>query len=208
MSSTTATLGEFRDEKDMQIAQLKAEKEVLSVAYTYITEQYASERALLRKEIMDLQEEKEHLYDAEGARTCLNLVDKEDLDEAKAEIEELKAKLIFAHKNADAEEHAENAGILIEENDRLTEENEKLKKEVYGLELAEGVVEADLALKAFKKSLERNNALKEEVAELNKQLMRSWEIRTILIADNDCLLEKVKEMGGDGLPHPPTTQCE
>ena len=60
--------------------------------------------------------------------------------------------------------------------------------------LTETKSKADLALKAFRKSLEQNNAHKEEVDELNKQLMRSWEIRIILIADNDCLLAKVKKM--------------
>ena len=62
----------------------------------------------------------------------------------KAENEKLKAKLIVAHKNADATDHAQNAGILIEENDRLQEGNKLASGIIKRLKINEKVREEKL----------------------------------------------------------------
>ena len=50
------------------------------------------------------------------------------IEKLKEENIDLKMKLVSAHENADVQKHNEIAGVIIEENDKLKEENEKLNK--------------------------------------------------------------------------------
>ena len=83
------------------------------------------------------------------------------IDGLKEEISVLRGKLECANKNADAEEHNKQAGIILEENDRLQEELSNLKYDLE--ELQDNNEYHEAGYYKFKEEIEK---LKEE----NKKL--------------------------------------
>ena len=61
MSSTTATLGEFRDEKDLQIAQLKADLREREKNHQYVVDFLNKEAETYKVKYMDMKAENEKL---------------------------------------------------------------------------------------------------------------------------------------------------
>jgi len=82
-------------------------------------------------------------------------------DALKEEISVLRAKLECANKNADTEEHNKQAGIILEENDRLQEELSNLKYDLEELQDNNEYHEA-----GYYKFKEENDKLKEEIEKL------------------------------------------
>ena len=83
------------------------------------------------------------------------------IDGLKEEISVLRLELENANKNADAEEHNKQAGIILEENDRLQEELSNLKYDLEELQDNNEYHEA-----GYYKFKEENDKLKEEIEKL------------------------------------------
>jgi len=83
------------------------------------------------------------------------------IDGLKEEISVLRAKLECANKNADTEEHNKQAGIILEENDRLQEELSNLKYDLE--ELQDNNEYHEAGYYKFKEEIEK---LKEEIEKL------------------------------------------
>ena len=117
-------------------AKLTQENEELQCQYELAIQIDNKEIACLKEEIDDLKYDMENeLYTEDQVEVLReewigseNKELRKEIIDLKAENEKLTGWLATAHENADAKIHEEAAGMIIEENDKLKAENEKLKE--------------------------------------------------------------------------------